>query len=610
MSAILRRDFLKGLLGAGISASLFSGRALAESPSPNPPSRPALADAPEQLAALTEVDVVIIGSGYGGAIAAARLANQVGSLVVLERGREWHPGDFPTTPLEGLNALHQNTHKQKNPLGLFHINRGAGMNIICGSGLGGTSLINAGVALRPRPDIFEDERWPNGLGYSQLAPYYAQAEVMLAVGRTPGGLSRFAKTRVLAQGAVASSVPIEVVPICVNTVVGGETPGTSPMPNAEGVLQTRCTACGDCMTGCNFGSKNTIDTNYLPLAKRNGARIFTQTEVTAFTRLEDGRYRIDYLRRSNGGNDPGFTGSLVAKALILSAGTLGSTELMLRSQRAGMAFSSLLGRRFSANGDLISLNYNGSKRTEIDGIGTRTPRANQQGECGPTVVSAVRLDSIEGSHPCVVEDLSMPSLVAAAAARPLALLFGAKFDRGGSAVGRALADILPSRNSRGALAQSMVTIALGTDGADGQIALDNEGDASVVWPAVAQEPAFSQLSDWMGKLTAVTSGIYRTLTQWLTLDGRVGGKGSNNLLTAHPLGGCVMADSVEQGVVDSRGRVFDANRPAAVYPGLYVCDGSIVPTPLGVNPLLTISALAEHIAAEILKQDGELIGAR
>jgi len=570
-----RRQLFKNFIYGGGTLAFFAKRRAAFAAPPVSTSR--LASNPTELKAIVEIDALVIGSGYGGAVSAARLAQRGQSVVVLEQGLEWRPGDFPRTPLQALRTFFRPTRPKINPLGLFRFNRGKGVSVLSGAGLGGTSLINAGVALRPPAEIFKDANWPSDLGSTELDRYFTRAETMLGATPVPGDLTRYPKLAVHARAAGSEGLTLEKVPLAVDF--------------------RKCANCGDCMSGCNFGAKNTLDHNYLPLAKKHGARIFTQTRVRNFRKLADGRFEISYERIGNGNGETTFSGTVIARKLIVAAGSLGSTELLLRSQaERGIAFSPRLGDRFSANGDVIALSYNGLSQTEIVGIGQRWPRKNQIGDCGPSVITKIEI-AVPGEAPYVVEDLSMPSLMGSLLRKPLALLYLARGGNPESAAGRALLDLMPERNSRGAIAHSVVAVGLGKDSSQGKITLDPGGFATVNWPGAGEkDPSFSRITARLETFFGA-DGVFKTFTAWLNGDGQFKKLMGDNVISGHPLGGCPMGDDVSRGVVDSKGRVFD---PAGgVHPGLYVCDASIIPVALGVNPFLTIAALAEKISEEI-----------
>ena len=249
--------------------------------------------------AATDFDVIIVGSGYGASICAARLsmAKQPHTrLAVLERGREWIPGTFPdnlrkTKRESRFTLLGPKRNEIDNPVGLVNVMQNDEVNVLSGSGLGGSSLINANVAVRPDADCFQQPVWPAALrDRSALDPYYDIAALELGVAVDPLDSSpksraqRLASRRLLACGAQFENAAVTVT-------YGSSCDG--PIINRQGLRQRGCIGCGDCNSGCNVGSKNTLDKNYLPLARQFGAELYTHTEVIRIEKIGD-HYRIHF----------------------------------------------------------------------------------------------------------------------------------------------------------------------------------------------------------------------------------------------------------------------------------------------------------------------------
>lgn len=264
-------------------------------------------------------DVIVIGSGYGGSITAARLAN-AGlnlSVCILERGREWPVGTFPDS-LEGVIAARRSG--STNPLGLYEYLNYRDISVIKGSGLGGTSLINANVAIVPDKELFERVDWPKSLGYDSLLPFYDRARKVLAATPHPRA-AELGKVQALERRAKQLGKQAVPLDIAVNFTIDGK--------NQFGVDQKPCIDCGDCITGCNISSKNTLYMNYLPFAAQAGAQIFTQTKVEWVEKLSGGGWRIHGRRYKTQGGSDSFT--LDAKNVFFGAGSINTTEVLLRS---------------------------------------------------------------------------------------------------------------------------------------------------------------------------------------------------------------------------------------------------------------------------------------
>lgn len=543
----------------------------------------------------SEYDVVVVGSGYGGAIAASRLARATPKLRVclLERGRELHPGEYPDTEIEALGQLqaHVPDGHVGAPTALFDFHVDDELNVLVGCGLGGTSLINANVSLRATDAVFDDPCWPSVLRGrpDALVPYYERAESMLQPVPHPA-TPTLKKLLAHQHSAETLHAPFRRLPINVTFEDG---------VNHAGVEQRACNGCGDCVSGCNHGAKNTVLMNYLPDARRHGAEIFTEVRVAWLERLADGRWAVRYSLQDGGRETfdaPPLTVS--AATVVLAAGTLGSTEILLRSRARGLRLSARLGERFSGNGDVLGFSYNSD--VEVNGIGFGAAAPDGREPVGPCITSAIDLRAGDLTQQMIVEEGSIPG--ALSAFMPLALAAAA------AAVGddtdAGLADELREGARRadsyvrgayhGATRHTQTYLVMAHDDTDGRLTLEHDR-LRVRWPGVGRKPIFEAVARRLRAASAALGGTYVKNPIWSRLFG-------HDLVSVHPLGGCVMADDAAHGVVDHKGRVFDGDTGDGVHAGLYVMDGAIVPRSLGVNPLLTISALAER-AAELLVHD-------
>jgi cholesterol oxidase len=517
-----------------------------------------------------DFDVLIIGSGYGGAVCAARLAarRRPGVKIgVLERGLEWVPGTFPNS-LANFSPISRRSSWLReqlahNPLGLFGFYTQGDVTVVTGDGLGGGSLINCAVVMEPEEDVFRQPVWPVELrSKTVLRPYYDRASRMLAPQRTPE--DRFPPKLKAHLGTAAvlakrGTWPADVAyPLPLAVTFADRT-------NAQGMRQHGCVQCGDCSTGCNVGAKHSLDMNYLPLAWSGGALLFTQAEVERIERADDG-YRVHCILRSGRLFDEDRD-VVTARTVILAAGTVGTNEILLRSRDAGgLAVSDWLGKGFSANGNHVwFVDYQKSDAavtTNSAGVGVAagTPAA----PVGPTIQGIIdfrRADRPLVRH-VVIEDLAHPSALAPGVAS------------------LTLAD----------LNHAITLLACGHDTADGEIRLEHD-EAAVRWPGYRTQACQAEMAVLLAQYATAYGGSARPFAP--------GGP-----TTAHPLGGCRMAAAPAEGVVNHRGEVFDTapgRDGGAVQPGLYVADASIIPTALGNNPLLTITALAERIAELILE---------
>lgn len=567
-----RRQFMATLAAMAAGASLPLSTQAA--PLPRAPlSRP--------LSQLRDsYDVVVIGSGYGGAVMAARLAPGR-RLALFERGREWLPADFPA----GLTSVLGEFRGATKPLGLFDYRTGATLDVLVGSGIGGTSLINANVVIAPDRDIFA--RWPFAIqqAYANgvMDQYEARVRTMLAVDAIEETdalrKSWFHRTTSAARWRQGAGNRTSALPLAVNLR------RYAMQPNAQGILQAACTHCGDCVTGCKVGAKNTLDVNYLPLARNAGAEIFARMEVEWLERLADGRWRIHYVSRPDAVTV--VRGQVIAGSVILAAGSLGSTQILLRSRAQGLALSPALGTRFSANGDLLGMGYNTGVQTNIMGFGDNPPPFGEA-RVGPTISTAADYRNKAAiTERFLIEEGAIPSALVDALRLALPPLAGIQPNF--PATQRVGRDIT-SRRTDGALNHSMIYLGIGHDSAGGRVELDALGNARVVWPSLMQEPFVARLRGEMTQHAQHFGGKFLDSPRTSPIFGGA-------MTTVHPLGGCPMADRVEDGVVNADGQVFDPRAGSQVaYSGLRVVDGSVLPGSVGVNPLLTIAALAERAA--------------
>lgn len=578
-------------------------------------------------------DVVIVGSGYGGAVAAAELAGctnehgQALSVCVLERGKEYLPGMFPSRMSELPMHLRCATPGSGKPAkmreGLFDLRPGADVSVILANGLGGGSLINAGVMEKPEPEVF-DARWPENLHQGEaLQAFYADARSRIGavdrgrpntIDEHPGKpLQKLAAFDRLAPGRKSRRAEITIA-----MRAGRKT-------EAEVELKT-CKRCGDCATGCNYEAKESLDTNLLAQAVRKGAKLYTGVTVLHLSRdsASDGWvlhtvYTDPQLSERQGG-----VVKIRARRVILAAGALGSTEILLRSQRAGegLSFSPQLGRRFSTNGDMIVAGY-GQKGGSVNAVAEESQPPEARG-VGPSITGIIDVkNEATGRREMVLEELAVPG--------PLRRLFEEVYTTAHSLRRLEAADldchdrsVHPARDpfavNPGELDRTQLYAAMGDDGADGVMRLQPfkdeflcDGALKIEWKEVRTHPLFgAQVRKFEALAKAAQLGgttIANPLWQPLpkNMQDLIGEGARGPLLTVHPLGGCAMADDSGRGVVNEFGEVFDAHpgKPAgAIYDGLAVLDGAIVPSALGTNPALTITALALRAVKELRRRWG------
>ncbi len=536
-----------------------------------------------------QYDVIVVGSGYGAGVAASRMARCGRRVCVLERGREFALGEFPDRIGEAREETRITTSGKSvgSELALYDLRLGRDMNVLLGCGLGGGSLINANVALPPDDRIWNDPVWPQALRGDKDGTRlegFVRARQMLRPVPYPNAVP-LPKLKALEMAGQALGADAVRPPITVTFV---------PTRNHAGVEQPACTLCGDCCAGCNVGAKTTVQFSYMADAESHGAEIFTQVRVTRLAR-ERGRWRIYFqplgmVRDKFGAPEM----SLIAEVVVLGAGALGSTEILLRSAANGLPVSSAVGQRFTGNGDVLAFAYNND--VEINGIGFGHPPQANPGPVGPCITGIIDMrDSPLLDDGMVIEEGSIPSGLAPILPATMAggaRAFGVDTDFGvkdelDEAARQAMSLVFGAYH--GAVHNTQTFLVMAHDGAGGRLQLEND-KLEVSWPGVAELQVFKTISERLEKATRATGGTYTRNPMTTTLLG-------NNLITVHPLGGCGMAERHDAGVVNHKCQVFDASPgapPDAVLEGLYVCDGAVMPRSLGVNPFLTITALAER----------------
>ncbi|PSL18472.1 alpha/beta fold hydrolase [Shimia abyssi] len=569
--------------------------------------------------ALTETtfDAIVVGSGYGGGVAASRLSRAGLKVCVLERGREILPGDYPNSITSAL-AETQLTASQVGRLtpdknGMMDMRMNDDINVIVGCGLGGTSLINANVALETDPRTFKDKRWPDFFRQDgALDPFYDMARDMLGSNPLPPQYNPH-KLQALETSANYMDAKFERPPINVTFTDG---------PNAAGVMQAACNMCGDCCSGCNYGAKNTTLMNYLPDAHKHGATIVCEARVQTVLQKGDG-WEVTIEDITDLKNPK--TIHLSADTVVLGAGTLGSTEILMRSSKAGLPLSTKnLGAGFSGNGDVLAFGFDANwkhAKTEKDrapvygiGAGANIPTWDTpQYMPGPCITGVIKVDmepGKPGEKGLVIEEGVAPGA--------LAMVYGAAFFMEEALHGdlfrfpdaqMRLMDIKAIGNAfetggditgmayDGPISRTQTFLLMSHDAADGEIQYDQDLDMAIVsWPGVGASKTYLHDNDM---IRDACDGIWANYLEnpiSLTPFGE-------KLVTVHPVGGCRMGDSGETGVVNDHCELFTGTG-TDTHKGLLVCDGSVMPTSLGLNPLLTITAVSERAMSMLIEKNG------
>ena len=543
-------------------------------------------------------DVVVIGSGYGGGVAASRLARAGRAVCLLERGREFMPGEFPQTLPEATAQMQLDTPSAKlgSATGLFNFHVGKQLSVLVGCGLGGTSLINANVSLKAEPRVWANGKWPAALLADQhegLAAGYARAAEMLVPNEYPDHYPPLAKLAAHERSGATLKRPFYKTPINVNF---------KDQTNHVGVVQKACVNCGDCVSGCNHTAKNTTQMNYLPDAWNHGAEIFTECHVDHIAQA-GGRWLVYYTAVGVGRQKFDAPLQFVsADTVVVSAGTLGTTEIMLRSRQKGLPLSPMLGRRFSGNGDVLGFGYDCDQKINGVGFGKHDPATLEP--CGPCITSVIDTrdtcdDYLDG---LIIEEGSIPGALADALPGAFAAIAQGLGDHAGHGLVRDLHDAgddavsLVQGAHHGPVQRTQTYLIMSQDDGNGVLDLNARDKLAIDWRGVGHQEIFMKANAALDQCTDALNGTYIKNPIWSKLF-------DQDLVSVHPLGGCIMADDVSRGVVSHKGQVFDPSG-SGVYAGLYITDGSVVPTTLGVNPLYTITAISERNMALLAADHG------
>ena len=553
----------------------------------------------------THYDAIVVGSGFGGSVTAYRLAEAGRRVLVLERGRPYPPGSFTRSPYRARESFWDPPH---GLTGMYHYWSFRGIDALVSAGLGGGSLIYANVFIR------KDERWfvhedVNRGGYeywpvtrADLDPHYDRVEKMIGLQRFPVEHEPYASTpKTVAFKEAATALGLEHFhpKLAVTFANAGRPPVpgeaiVEELPNLHGRTRTTCQMSGECDVGCNFGAKNTLDYNYLTHAVHHGAEIRTLCDVRRFEPREGGGYTVHYAALGEGAPEAPPMVRLTCDRLVLSAGTLGTTNLLLRNRSALPAISPKLGTRFCGNGDLLTLVLNTSRVTPD---GRREPRIVDPGY-GPVITTTARIpDALDGGEgrgfylqdagypqhlAWVLHVLSAPKQIWRWRKAGFHLVRNWLQGTPETDVTQQIAELmLPAELSSGGLP----LLTMGRDIPDGRMYLRN-GRLDIAWTREASAPYFERVRALSRDVARELGGRYADNPLWYL----------RRVITVHPLGGAPMGRHPGEGVVDEYGNVFG-------HPGLHVADGSVMPGPTGPNPSFTIAALADRFADRILESD-------
>jgi cholesterol oxidase len=543
-----------------------------------------------------EFDAVIVGSGFGGSVVAHRLAHAGWEVCVLERGC-WHrPGTFPRTPGEVKRSFWDPSHRL---YGLFDVWSFRGLVAVVASGMGGGSLVYANV-LAPPPDAWMRVAGPDGgpwpVDPDELAPHYQAVTDLLRPVPYPrvAPFDATRKTELFEKAAAVAGLDVDRPPLAIQFTDdrgrhGVRLPFDKPARNHSRVQRQTCEILGECDLGCNLGAKHTLDLTLLSEIERMGnVTIRELSEARGIRPRPGGGFAVDVLDHSASAEEsavPPRTRTVTASKLILAAGTFGTALLLHRSRVEFPRLSQALGRSFCSNGDYLAF------AAGCDGAdGAESLMASR----GPVItVSARGLDRSEGGdgpgfH---LQDGGFPSW-----AGWLGLLGGIRRDVARLEVEARTIIQGPLRGSPkqnlsytlsqlidGDSERVLPILSLGRDIPDGRLHL-RQNRLDLDWRKDSAAALYARTESAARLLTSALGGHYVDPLRFV------------RPVTVHPLGGCAMSQGDRTGVVDPQGCVHHVD-------GLSITDGSILPGPVGINPALTIAALA-HRHGDFLASQG------
>lgn len=532
----------------------------------------------------------MVGSGFGGSVIACRLAEQGRSVVVLERGRRWPPGSFARRPDEmGRNLWDPSAGLQ----GLFDLWSFRHTEAVVASGVGGGSLIYANVLLRKPERWFVRDAGPGG-GYeswpvtrADLDPWYDLVEGML--GATPYPYDS-PKTRAFERAAGRLGLDCWRPGLAVSFSGPGQPPG-EPVPgeNLHGVPRRTCRLCGECDVGCNDGAKSTLDLTYLSRAVDKDAVLRDRSEVRRLTPLPDGTYEVGFVHHAPDNEGVPLDTRLLpehvvrCRTLVLGAGALGTTYLLLRNAHALPGLGPALGTRFCGNGDLLGFVHGTRERLKpsLGPVITATAASPDALDGGTGRGFFVQ----EGGYPGFV-DWALETATVAGPVSRLARFAAARLVQTRTGVPRSeIAAQVSGLLGDGHLSAGVLPLlGMGRDVPDGRLSL-RDGWLDVTWNDTTSFAYYARVQATMAAVARECAGEF-TVNPTRTL---------HRLITVHPVGGVPMGADARRGVVDDHGEAFG-------HPGLFVVDGAALPGPVGANPSLTIAALAERSAGRIAER--------
>ena len=525
-----------------------------------------------------EFDVLVVGSGFGGSVAALRLAEKGYQVAVLEAGKRFTAEDFPLTNWNVRRSLWM---PKLFCHGILRLTLLSDVLVGSGAGVGGGSLVYANTLPVPRPEVFRRPEWPSGTDWERaLAPHYVTAKRMLGAITNPRltEADRVLKECAEEIGRGDTFQPTEVA------VFFGE-PGklvADPYFGGQGPARSGCVFCGGCLVGCRHNAKNTLDKNYLYLAEKMGARIFPETRVDRILQEPNGRYSLTTTRGT--AVLPRDRKVWRAPIVVLAAGVLGTVDLLLRAGESGSlrTLSPSVGKRVRTNSEAI--------------VGA-TSRSN-----AVDFTDGVAITS--GIHP---DDVTHIQPVRYPRGSDFIGLLAKPLTDGGPGLPRGLRFVANCVTRPGDFVRSLLPFGWARRSIMLLVMQVTDNHLELVrrrkwyWPFTVTLDSRNPRGE--GKRNPSYLPVANDMARRVAR--KIGGWPASSInealldipSTAHILGGAAIGSDLEDAVCDDRNRVFG-------HTNLYVVDGSAIPVNLGVNPALTITALAEHAMSHVPAKAG------
>lgn len=539
-----------------------------------------------------DYDAIVIGSGFGGSVSAMRLSQKGYTVGLFESGKRWLNQDYPKT---NWNLRKYLWMPKLGFYGIQRINILKDFLLVSGAGVGGGSLVYANTLYVPGEKVLNKSTFKKMGGSRALLPFYDVASHMLGVTKNP---KLFEPDHVLK--AVADDIgkghTFTPTPVGVYFGKGAGVAAADPYFLGEGPERVGCNFCGGCMVGCRFNSKNTLDKNYLYFAEKLGTKIHAETKVAGIVPLDaqgrpepnaTGEYGYEITTRSTTGWFGFPHRRFRARSAVLSASVMGTVGLLLKMRQAGQLprISPRLGDRVRTNSETVLV---ATKYGKTD-AGTKPDLSR-----GVAITSSIHVD--EHTH---IEPVRYP-----AGADFFGLLASPMTD-GGGRIPRPLKYFylmfrhpiyfLKASNPFGFARRSMILLVMQT--LDNSIKLVRERRlawpfqrtmTSTLEPGSTPSPTYIPIGNEVTRRAAKKiGGIPRSSINEVLLNAPV---------TGHIMGGCIVGETADEGVIDNENCVFG-------YKNLRVCDGSMITENLGVNPSLTITAISERAMSFIPLKD-------